>query len=143
MNEHPVFVYTPHEFEAEKASNSYLMSVIAVMIGLPMPVINLIATVIFFLANKRATYFVRWHCMQALLSQGFTFPMNVAGVYWTLSILFGSNTISNNYIAYIITIIVFNVAEFIATVYAAVQTRKGNHVEWWLFGPLTHLLVKS
>ncbi|MDP1677837.1 MAG: DUF4870 domain-containing protein [Bacteroidota bacterium] len=143
MTEHPSFMYTPNEYEAEKASNSYLMSVIAVMIGLPLPVINLIATVIFFLANKRATHFVRWHCMQALLSQGFTFPINVAGVYWTLSILFGANIISNSYIAYIITIIVFNIAEFIATVYAAVQTRKGNHVEWWLFGPLTHLMIKS
>jgi len=143
VNNHPVFAPPPNEYEAEKASNSYLMSVIAVMIGLPMPVINLIATVIFFLANRRASYFVRWHCMQALLSQGFTFPMNVAGVYWTLSIVFGANTVSNSYIAYIITIIVFNLAEFIATVYAAVQTRKGNHVEWWLFGPLTHLLIKA
>ena len=143
MTEHPTFNYTPNEYEAEKASNSYLMSVIAVMIGLPLPVINLIATAIFFLANKRATHFVRWHCMQALLSQGFTFPINVAGVYWTLSIVFGTNIISNSYIAYIITIIVFNLVEFIATVYAAVQTRKGNHVEWWLFGPLTHLLIKA
>ena len=143
MNEHLSFTSTPNEYEAEKASNSYLMSVIAVMIGLPLPVINLIATIIFFLANRRATHFVRWHCTQALLSQGFTFPMNVTGVYWTLSIIVGSNSMSNNYIAYIITIIVFNLAEFIATVYAAVQTRKGNHVEWWFFGPLTHLLIKS
>jgi hypothetical protein len=64
-------------------------------------------------------------------------------VYWTLSILFGANIISNSYIAYIITIVVFNLTEFIATIYAAVQTRKGNHVEWWLFGPLTNLLIKA
>jgi hypothetical protein len=143
LTEHPPFVYTPNEYEAEKASNSYLMSVIAVMIGLPLPIINLIATAIFYFANKCATHFVRWHYMQALLSQGFTFPMNVAAVYWTLSIVIGANVISNHYIAYIITIVVFNVAEFIATVYAAIQTRKGNHVEWWLFGPLTHLLIKA
>ena len=143
MNNHPLFLYPPNEYESEKASNSYLMSVIAVMIGLPLPVINLIATTIFFLANRRASHFVRWHCMQALLSQGFTFPINIAGVYWTLSILFGANIISNSYIAYIITIVVFNLTEFIATIYAAVQTRKGNHVEWWLFGPLTNLLIKA
>jgi len=143
VNNHPLFLYPPNEYESEKASNSYLMSVIAVMIGLPLPVINLIATTIFFLANRRASHFVRWHCMQALLSQGFTFPINIAGVYWTLSILFGANIISNSYIAYIITIVVFNLTEFIATIYAAVQTRKGNHVEWWLFGPLTNLLIKA
>lgn len=143
MNDHPLFAYSPNEFEAEKASNSYLMSVIAVMIGLPLPVINLIATAIFYLANKRATHFVRWHCMQALLSQGCTFPFNAAAVYWTLSIVFGTTIVSNAYVAYIITVIIFNAVEFIATVYAAVQTRKGYHVEWWLFGPLTHSLIKS
>ena len=31
------FVYKPDEYEAEKASNSYLMSLIAIMVGLPLP----------------------------------------------------------------------------------------------------------
>ncbi len=143
MSSHPSFIYTPNEFESEKASNSYLMSVIAVMVGVPLPVINLIATAIFYFANKKGTHFVRWHCTQALLSQGVTFPVNAAGVYWTISIIFGGNSVTNSYIAYIITIVLFNIAEFIVTIYAAVQTRKGNHVEWWFFGPLTNLLIKS
>lgn len=53
----------PHEHELEAASNSYLMSLLVAMIGLPFPIVNLIATIIFFLANRRQTYFVRWHCM--------------------------------------------------------------------------------
>jgi len=108
-----------------------------------MPVINLIATAIFFFGNRKGTFFVRWHCMQALLAQAITVAMNVVGVYWTVSILFRGHDISNNYISYMITIFLFNVAEFIATVYAAVQTRKGSHVSWWLFGPLTDLIVKA
>jgi hypothetical protein len=142
MPAHPSFFYTPNEYEWEKASNSYLMSVVAVMAGLPFPVVNLIATGMFYLANRKSSLFVRWHCMQALLSQTFTLPINVCGVYWTLSVLFGDGHITNTYIAYIITIILFNLLEFSATVYAAVQTGRGNHVEWWFFGPFTHLLVK-
>jgi len=137
------FAYKPDEYEAERASNSYLMSVVALMAGLPLPVINLIATLMFFFGNRRSTYFVRWHCTQALLAQAITLVMNAAGVYWTLSILFGDNHISNPYIAYIITIILFNILEFVATMYAAIRTRKSKHVVWWLFGPLTESLVRK
>jgi uncharacterized membrane protein len=142
MSETTPFPYKPNDYEAEKASNSYLMSVVAVIAGLPLPIINLVATAIFFLGNRKGTYFVRWHCTQALLSQTTVLVMNSAGFYWTLSIIFGDKSLTNNYIAYIATILIFNMAEFIATVYAATQTRKGKHVELWLFGPLTQSLCK-
>ena len=60
-------MYIPLEHERETAANSYLMSLLAAMAGLPFPIVNLVATVIFWLSNRRGTYFVRWHCMQALL----------------------------------------------------------------------------
>ncbi|MDP1993761.1 MAG: hypothetical protein Q8K40_00805, partial [Ignavibacteria bacterium] len=56
------FTYKPDEYEAEKASNSYLMSMVALIAGLPLPIINLIATVIFYVGNRKGSYFVRWHC---------------------------------------------------------------------------------
>lgn len=142
MPQTTAFPYKPNDYEAEKASNSYLMSVVAVIAGLPLPIINLLATAIFYFGNRKGTYFVRWHCTQALVSQATVLVMNSAGFYWTLSIIFGDNTITNNYISYIITIILFNIAEFAATIYAAIQTRKGNHVELWFFGPLTETLCK-
>jgi uncharacterized membrane protein len=139
----PPFAYRPDEYESEKASNSYLMSVIAVMAGLPFPVINLVATAFFFFANRRGNYFVRWHCTQALLSQAAMLAMNAPGLYWTLSILFGPASVTNLYLSYILTIVIFNLLEFIATVYAAVETRKGRHVQWWVFGAMTNALVKA
>ena len=137
------FSYTPDDYEAEKASNSYLMSLVVIMVGLPLPIVNLIASAIFYFANKKSARFVRWHCTQALLAQSFTLPINAAGLYWTLGIIFDRTTVSNNYVAYILTVILFNLIEFIATIYAAVQTRKGKHVAWWFFGPLTKTLVKG
>jgi hypothetical protein len=38
--------------------------------------------------------------------------------------------------------VLFNLLEFAATIYAAVRTRKGLHVEWWLFGPLTNATIR-
>ena len=136
------FIYIPGEHEAEKASNSYLMSLIAIIGGLPLPIINLIATFIFYMANRKGTFFVRWHCTQALLSQLSMLIINSFGFWWTISILFTSENISNKYIAYLITVLIFNITEFVATIYTAIQTRKGIHVEWWLYGNLTNLICK-
>ncbi len=136
------FTYSPSEHETEKASNSYVMSLVAVMAGLPLPIVNLIATFIFYLGNKRRTFFVRWHCTQALLSQISLLAMNSFGFWWTIGILFYDETISSLYISYIITIFLFNLTELIATIYTAVKTRNGIHVEWWIYGALTNLICK-
>jgi uncharacterized Tic20 family protein len=137
------FTFSPDDYESEKASNSYLMSVVAVIVGLPLPILNLIATAIFYFSNRKSTFYVRWHCTQALLSQILIVCMNSVGVYWTFSILFRDKTVDNTYIAYIITVLLFNLIEFIMTIYAASQTRKGKHFEWWFFGPLTNVICRS
>lgn len=136
------FSYHPGEHERETASNSYLMSLVAIMVALPLPIVNLIATLIFYLGNRKATYFVRWHCTQALLSQLFTFFINSFGFWWTMSIIFGDGYVTNKYIAYIIVVIIFNLIEFIATIYTAIMTRRGVHIEWWLYGSFTNIICK-
>ncbi|MCL3781447.1 hypothetical protein EMN47_13735 [Prolixibacteraceae bacterium JC049] len=136
------FAYEPGEHEAEKASSSYLMSLIALIAGLPLPIINLLATLIFYLGNRKGTYFVRWHCTQALLSQFSVLFINSYGFWWTISILFSSQCITNSYISYIIAIAIFNITEFIVTIYTAIQTRKGIHIEWWFYGNLSNLICK-
>lgn len=137
------FAYIPLEYEREKASNSYLMSVVALIAALPLPIINLIATLVFYFSNRKSTYFVRWHCTQALLSQLSLLPVNSIGFWWTVSIILSSETITSNYIAYLITLIILNVVEFIATIYSAIQTRKGYHIHWWFYGDLTNLICKA
>src|SRR5690606_15937354 len=99
------------EHEAEAASSSYLMSLIAIIVGLPLPIVNLIATLIFYLGNRKSTYFVRWHCTQALLSQLSMLLINSFGFWWTVSIILTEDTITNNYVAYIIAAIIFNMTE--------------------------------
>ncbi len=134
------FIYEPSDFESEKASNSYVMSLIALMGGMPLPIINLIATLIFYLGNLKSSYYVRWHCTQALMSQLTVLPVNSIGFWWTWSIVFGDASVTNNFIAYIVTLLVLNLTEFGATIYTAIEVRKGQHIEWWLFGDLTHLI---
>ena len=136
------FPYKPSDHEAEKASNGYLMSLIALMVGLPLPIINLIAATIFYLGNRKGSYFTRWHCTQTLVSQATLLVTNSIGFSWTISVFFGNKVLTNSYIAYMITIFLFNLTEFIVTISAAIRTRKGQHVEWWFWGPLTNLICK-
>ncbi len=137
------FSYKVDESEAERASNSYLMSLVAIVAGLPLPIINLIATFIFYLGNRNSTPFVRWHCTQALFSQLSLVIINSIGIWWTVSIAFGNELVSNEYVAYLIMVFGFNLLEFIVTIYTAIQTRKGIHVKWWFYGDLSDSLVKE
>ena len=131
-----------HEEEAEKASYAYLMCTMVLIIGLPMPIINLLAILIFWLGNRKQTYFVRFHCLQSFLSQFVVIILNSIGISWTLSIIFGDQTVTNLYVAYIITVLVCNLIEFVASVYAAIRVRNKHDVRLWIFGPLTEILCK-
>ena len=66
--------------------------------------------------------------------------MNSVGFWWTIDIIVRDGVPDNMYISYILTVLLFNLVEFIMTIYAAVNTRKGKHVMWWFFGPLTDLI---
>lgn len=137
------FSYQPHESEMERASNSYLMSLVAVMGGLPLPIFNLMATFFFYLGNRKSTSFVKWHCTQALFSQLGLFFFNSAGFWWTVSIIFQDKEPTNYYFAYMITIVLFNLVEFISTLILASKTRKGEHAKLFFFSDLTDLFCKN
>jgi uncharacterized membrane protein len=130
------------DHHAEKASNSYLMSMVAIMAGVGLPLFNLVATFIFYMANRKEAFFVRWHCTQALFSQILLLMFNAPAFAWLMTIIFGNNEFNNNFFAYISVVLLINLIEFIATIYTAIQTRKGKHVEWVIIGPLTHSVVK-
>lgn len=137
-----VATYTPTDTEAESAANSYLMSLLVIMVGLPFPLINLVATFFFYVAQKKRSYFVRWHCMQALLSQIPLFVVNCILFWWTVRSVIGWVSFSSLYFSYLFTVLLFNLIDFIATVYTVVRVRKGCHVEWPVFGGLVHLIYR-
>ena len=137
------FSYQPHDSEMERASNSYLMSLVAVIGGLPLPVFNLLATFFFYLGNRKSTSYVKWHCTQALLSQLGLFFFNSAGFWWTIAVIFQEKQATNYYIAYMITIVLFNVIEFIVTLIMATKTRNGGHPELFFFSDITNLICKT
>ena len=71
------------------------------------------------------------------------FFMNSFGFWWTVAILFTSKEITNEYVSYILTIITINFVEFIMTIYAAIQTRKGQHVRMAIFADFTDIMMRK
>ena len=57
------------EREKEDAMGAYLMMFAAVAIGLPLPIINLIASFIYYYINRKKSRFIHFHSLQSLLSQ--------------------------------------------------------------------------
>ena len=45
------------EGDKERAANSYIMSIVAIMAGMPLPIINLLATLFFLIAHRKGSYF--------------------------------------------------------------------------------------
>lgn len=137
-----MIAYQPSDSEREKAANSYLMSLMAAMVGLPLPIVNMLATVVFYLANRKRSYYVRWHCMQALISQIPLYVINTVLFWWTIRLLLGYDSLTSFYFAYLFTVVLFNMIDYIATIYSAVKVRKGEQVEWYVYGGLTDLICK-
>lgn len=138
------FHYIPDLEERETASNSYLMSLVILMGGISLPIVNVIATFFFWLANRKGTQFVRWHCSQALLSQFVLVVPNLIFTSWTVRIFLLSDVeISSAYIVYGITVLSFNLFEFIMTIITAMMTRKGIHAKWWLYSDVIDALSRK
>ena len=134
------FIY-PQEYE--QAANSYLMSVVAIIAGLPLPIINLIASVGYYMAHRKSSYFVRWHCIQAVLAQAIMIPFNSIAFGWTLAIFLERKEVTLAYGTYMFLIVFFNVFEFFAVIYTSLKVKKGIDVRWPVIAGITDSLCST
>jgi uncharacterized membrane protein len=153
-----------HSADLEQASNSYLMAIVAVIAGLPLPIINTIASIIYYIAHRRSSYFVRWHCIQSILAQAVMASFNSIAFAWTLNLIFNSdeyfgqqtpehldNTLFSElfysvpiyYWMYITIVIILNVAEFITVLITATQVRKGTNVRLFVLANIADALTNK
>lgn len=132
------------EREREDAMGAYLMMFAAVAVALPLPVINLIAAIIYFYVNRTKSRFIHFHSLQSLLSQIPTTMLNWGLLYWTLRIwFFDSLEMDDYYLGYLLTTVVANISYLVFSVIAAVQARKGRMYYFVFFGKLSYEMVFS
>lgn len=132
------------EREREDAMGAYLMMFAAVAVALPLPVVNLIAAIIYYYVNRIKSRFIHFHSLQSLLSQLPTTLLNWGLLYWSLRIwFFDSLEMDDYYKGYLLTTILANILYLVFSIVAAVQARKGRMYYFLLFGKLSYQIVFS
>jgi uncharacterized membrane protein len=126
------------EREKEDAMGAYLMMFAAVAIGLPLPVINLIAAVIYYFVNRKKSRFIHFHCLQALLSNIPTTLINWALVIWTVRNFIGHHEWTDAFWAYAIFAGLCTFLYFIISLIAAYKARQGKMYYFLLFGKMAY-----
>lgn len=136
--------------DKEDAMGAYLMMFGALAAGLPLPIINLIAAIIYYVVNAKKSRFIKFHSLQSLLSQAPTTLMNAGLLWWTLSFVFvgefrtdeeifqGFTDVGDLYWGYLWTVVVANLLYFIFSIVGAVKARKGQFYYFLFFGKVAY-----
>ena len=126
------------EREKEDAMGAYLMMFAAVAVGLPLPIINLIASVVYYFVNRKKSRFIHFHCLQALLSQIPTTLINWVVVIWAVRIFFTDLTLNNTFWAAVVFAGVSTLIYFVIGIIAAYKARQGKMYYLLFFGKLSY-----
>lgn len=125
--------------EKEDAMGAYLMMFAAVAIGLPLPVINLIASIIYYFINKKKSRFIHFHSLQALLSNIPTTLINWGAVIWAVTIFFKEDWhLTEEFWAYVVFAGASTFLYFIVSLIAAYKARQGKMYYFLLFGKIAY-----
>ena len=130
--------------EKEDAMGAYLMMFAAFAVSIPLPIVNLIAAIIYFYINRKKSRYIHFHCLQSLLSQLPTTLINWGMLYWALQIFLFDNVEINDYFyAYLGFMILANLIYFTFSIVAAIRARKGVFMYFIFFGSYAYNRVYS
>ncbi|MBI2967032.1 MAG: DUF4870 domain-containing protein [Bacteroidetes bacterium] len=127
--------------EREDAMGAYLMMFAAIGAGLPLPVINLIASIVYYFINRSHSRFVHFHSLQAMLSQMPTSIMNIILVFWSVRIFFTDATVNDYYVGYIWLTVIANILYFVYGIISAVKARRGRMYYLMFFGKISYSIA--
>jgi uncharacterized membrane protein len=105
---------------------AYLMMFASLAIGLPIPLVNLIASVIYFLVNRKSSPFVAFHALQALLTHVPVVLLNAGLVGWLVGILVSQAGFYAAFFWYMLFTILINLAYIVWSIVALIHAHKGR-----------------
>lgn len=131
------------EEEKELAINGYLMSLAVFITTMPIPIINLIANLIYFFAHRKQTYVIRWHAYNALLSQMPLFFINSLTWYFVWNVIWGDIKLTNAMIGYFAVAGLLNIGEIVSSVICCIRVGGNKDVHIPLVSPIAHITCKK
>lgn len=124
--------------EREDAMGAYFMMFAALAVGLPLPVLNLVAALIYLFINKKKSRFIHFHSLQSLLSQLPTSLMNIGLVAWLIRVIFFDFHFNAYFKGYLAMVIAANLIYIIFSIIGAVKARKGEFYYFVFFGNIAY-----
>ena len=73
--------------EKDDAMASYLMMFASWAVGLPLPLVNLVASFVYYAVNRKSSKFVAFHALQSFLSQVPVSLLNAGILGWGIGLL--------------------------------------------------------
>ncbi|HPF93169.1 MAG TPA: DUF4870 domain-containing protein [Tenuifilaceae bacterium] len=129
--------------EKEDASGAYLMMFATTALGLPLPIVNMIASVVYYFVNRSKGRFVKFHALQSMYSQLIVSAINSYLVIWAIVNLVNNKPFTDVFWGLAIAVGVFNLVYFIFSIIGAVRAHKGRFYYFIFFGRLAFVQVYS
>ena len=127
--------------ERDDAMGAYFMMFATTALGLPLPIINLIASIVYYYVNKTKGRFVQFHILQSLYSQLPVTALTTGLFIWTVRNFFRDFEFKNYYWGYLILTGIVSIIYFIFSIVAAVKSNKGRFYYFFFFGKLAYHVV--
>lgn len=131
----------PDEIETrvkEDAMGAYFMMFATSAIGIPLPILNLVAAIIYYYVNRSKGKFVQFHTLQSLWSQIPVTLLNSGLVAWTIVNLVRDLDFSSYYWGYLVMVGIANLVYLIFSIVGAVKARKGLFYYFLFFGQIAY-----
>lgn len=140
MLEADQFKYQPHAAEFEKASYAYLLGILALAVGLPLPIINFLAGIFYYLSSRKETEFVRWHALQEAILQFMMLIINSIHIAWLLSLVMSGGEFTIDYFCMLGFVIAVNFLNIVESAIIFSNLQKYQHIRILFFSNLTDKL---
>ena len=128
--------------EKEDAMGAYLMMFASMAIGLPLPIINLLASFIYYLLNNKKSRFVAFHAHQSLVTQFFVSFLNAGLVSWAVVNIvkyfkYNKNFFNEYFVIVLLIVIIWNIIYIVYSIIACVKAYKGKFFYMLFFGRIS------
>ena len=120
--------------EKEDAMGAYFMMFAAWGIGLPLPVLNLVAAFIYFMIHRKKSRFVAFHAHQSLMSQVPLTAISLTLIVWLIRILFTNFYFSDRFFIFLLFMVLANIFYVVYSIIALMKAKKGQFFYMPLFG---------
>jgi uncharacterized Tic20 family protein len=123
--------------EKEDAMGAYLMMFAASALGMPLPLINLIASLIYYFLNNKKSRFVAFNAYQSMITHLFIGILNFGLLVWVIYnfVEMSKKNLFNDYFyLFLFFVVIWNLIYIVYSVIACVKAYRGEFFYMLFFG---------